>query len=78
LIAHKSIFRNLKELLLHKFFVQIQAYSMQFQAMVDHKKQFRDVFVGLTRSMNDLKILWFFNLYKKATFDGFFDPKHGS
>jgi len=51
---------------------------MQFQAMVDHKKQFRDVFVGLTRSMNDLKILWFFNLYKKATFDGFFDPKHGS
>jgi hypothetical protein len=46
--------------------------------MVDHEKQFRDVFVGLSRSMNDFRILHLSNLYSKVTFDGFFDHEHGS
>jgi hypothetical protein len=51
---------------------------MQLQAVVDHEKQFQDVFIGLKRSMNDSKTLWLSNLYRNATFDGSFDPKHDS
>jgi hypothetical protein len=46
--------------------------------MVDHKKQFGDVFVGLLRSMNNFKVLQLSNVYRKVTFDEFFDPEHGS
>jgi hypothetical protein len=45
--------------------------------MVDHEKWFQDVFVGLSGSMKDFRVLWLSNLYKKATF-GFFDLEHGS
>ncbi len=48
------------------------------QVVVDHKKQFQDIFIGFPISMNNLKILRLFSLYKKAKFDGFFDLEHGS
>jgi hypothetical protein len=51
---------------------------MQLQAMVDHKKWFQDVFVGLSVFMNNSRVFQLSNLYKHATFDGFFDLEHGS
>jgi hypothetical protein len=60
------------------FSYKSKAYNMQLQAMVDHEKQFQDVFVRLIGSMNDTKVLQMSSLYKNATFDGFLDPKRGS
>jgi len=70
LIAHKSTFKNLKELLLRNILYKSKVYSVQLQAMVDREKWFQDVFVGLLGSMNDYKVLQLSNLYKNATFDG--------
>jgi hypothetical protein len=33
------------------------AYNMQMQATIDHRKRFLDVFVGMSSSMNDVKML---------------------
>jgi hypothetical protein len=36
-------------------FFQIQSLCMQLQTIVDHRKQFLDVFMGMLGSMNDAK-----------------------
>jgi hypothetical protein len=46
--------------------------------MVDHQKQFQDVFVGMPSSMKDTWILWLLNLYQKTTFHGLFNYEHRS
>jgi hypothetical protein len=47
-----------KGLFVAKFFsYKSKDYIMQLLVVVDHKKQFQDIFVGLLGSMNNLKIL---------------------
>jgi hypothetical protein len=40
---------------------------MQLQAIVDHKKRFSDIFVAMSGSMNDKRVLHLFSIYKNAT-----------
>jgi hypothetical protein len=40
---------------------------MQLQVVVDCHKKFIDIFVGMSRSMNDIHILQISNLHQKTT-----------
>jgi hypothetical protein len=44
-----------------------KAYNMQMQNIIDHRKHFLDVFVGMSSSINDVKVLRLPSIYKKAT-----------
>ncbi len=44
-----------------------KAYNMQMQDTIDHRKRFLDVFVGMSSSINNAKMLWLSSVYKKAT-----------
>ncbi len=44
------------------YFFKSKFYSLQMQVVVDHEKQFCDVFVGMLWSMNDSKF-WDFQLF---------------
>jgi hypothetical protein len=48
------------------------------QVVVDHEIRFCDVLMGLMGYMNDSIILLLFSLYSKTTYNGLFDPEHGS
>jgi len=45
--------------------------------MIDHERQFWDVFVEMSNSMNDFQILQLFSFYQKTTFEGMFNFEHG-
>jgi len=49
-----------------------KAYSMQLQAIVDHKKRFLDIFVCMHGSMNNSKMLRLLSIYQKATLGDLF------
>jgi hypothetical protein len=55
-----------------------KVHNMQLQAMVDHHKCFCNVFVKLSKSMNNSKILWLSSLYQKTTSNNLFDLEHGA
>ncbi len=44
-----------------------KAYNMQMQGTFDHRKRFLDVFIGMSSSMNDTKVLQISSVYKKVT-----------
>jgi len=43
---------------------------MMAQCVVDYKKKFIDVFLGLPGNVNDLRVLCQFGLYKKVQYNG--------
>jgi hypothetical protein len=51
----------------YDYYFKVEAYNMQLKAIVDHRKQFLDVFMGMLRSMNDVKVLCPSSIYHKAT-----------
>ncbi len=52
---------------------KLKAHNLQFQVVVDHDKHFCDVFVGLSSSMNDSRIMWLSNFYQEVTYNGLFN-----
>jgi hypothetical protein len=50
-----------------------KGYNLQFQVIVDHKKRFIDIFVGMSRSMNDVRMLCLSSIYWKATWEELFN-----
>jgi hypothetical protein len=42
-----------------------KAYSMQLQTIIDHRKQFLDVFMGMLGSMNDARVIHLSLIYLK-------------
>lgn len=54
-----------------------KVYNMQFQTIVDYKKKFRIIFVGMSRSINDAYILCISSLHHKATHQNLFEMDHG-
>jgi hypothetical protein len=50
---------------------------MQFQIVINYKKEFRIVFVGMSRSMNDACILCISSLHHKATRQNLFEMDCG-
>ncbi len=54
-------------------FLQIQGI---FYAIVDHKKQFMDIFVGMPSSMNDSKVLHLSSVYRNATLGDLFHEEN--
>jgi hypothetical protein len=45
------------------FSYKSKAHIKQLQAIVDHEKHFRNVFVGLQKSMDDFRVFRLSNLY---------------
>jgi hypothetical protein len=54
------------------FYHKMKGYSIVAQ-VVNYKKGFFDVFVGLLRNVNDFKILHYFSLCKHVQFKRLFD-----
>jgi len=59
------------------YYHKLDGYSLVAQAIVDCKKRFTNVFVGLLGSVNDWRVLCEFVLYRKVENHGLFayDPR---
>ncbi len=57
-------------------FFQIQSLHMQQQTIIDHRKQFLDVFMGMLGSMNDARGLRLFLIYLKVTWGNLFSDSN--
>jgi hypothetical protein len=52
------------------FYFKTNGYSLVCQAVVNKKKQFLDVFVGLPKSLNDARVLRRSGLYNRRAING--------
>ncbi len=55
--THILIFKPLTPYLAYYFYHKMKGYSIVAQVVVDYKKGFLDVFVGLLKNVNDSRIL---------------------
>jgi hypothetical protein len=62
--THVSIAKPLRPFVEDYFYHKTCGYNIVAQAIVDSKKRFIDLFVGLHGSVNDFKMLRQFALYK--------------
>jgi hypothetical protein len=49
-------------LLTDYYFFKSKRYSLQFQVIIDHKKTFIEIFVGMSRSINDARMWSLFSI----------------
>jgi hypothetical protein len=59
------------------YYHKIGGYSIVVQTIIDCKKKFIDICVGLPSNNNDFKVLHMFALYKHVQNQGLFDPRKG-
>ncbi len=59
------------------YFHKTWSYSIVVQPIINCNKKFLHLYVGLPSSVNDVKMLCKFALYRHAQFHGLFDPKKG-
>ncbi len=75
--THIPIFKP-KTIFLEDYYChKTRGQSIVAQAIVDSKKKFLNICVGLLGSTSDSKVLCNFALYKHAQNQGLFDPRKG-
>jgi hypothetical protein len=60
------------------YYFKFKGYSILAQAVVDYKKRFTNICIGMPGNVNDSCVLHRFALYKQVQLHGLFDITRGS